>query len=291
MIKSMTGFGKHVIDLPDKHVVIEIRSLNGKQLDIHLRIPNLYKEKESEIRQIASKLLVRGKIELTITVENTGESTNYSINKALAARYGEELRELSRSLDKNGNPELLPLIIKLPEVLTSKIEMLEDKEWTKVRAGLEKAMQQVDQFREEEGQALFKDFQKRIGLINGHHQHIEPLEKSREEHIKEKILVRMKEVADNNQMDENRFEQELIYYLERMDITEERVRLQKHCDYFLHTLDTPESSGRKLSFISQEIGREINTIGSKANDAGIQKKVILMKDELEKIKEQLYNVL
>ncbi len=286
----MTGFGKEVIKLPDKHITIEVKSLNSKQLDIHLRIPVYYKEKEPEIRHLISSILERGKIEITLNIENTGVTSNHYLNIPLIEKYFSDLSGLSKELGED-QEQLLPIIIKLPDVIKTETDQIDEDEWNHIISAIKQALEFLDQFRKDEGKQLELDIRERIINIQRFHKEIYNFEDIRINTIKERIRDKLSEIKENIKVDENRFEQELIYYMEKLDITEENVRLEKHCDYFIETLDTAGSVGRKLSFITQEIGREINTIGSKANNAEIQKRVILMKDELEKIKEQLFNIL
>ncbi len=287
----MTGFGKERIELPNKLINIEIKALNSKQLDMYLRLPNLYKEKDPEIRQFLSRLLERGKIELFISIENSGDHSNYSLNKSLAIKYYEDLKEISEKIGEDKDTDFLSAIVRLPDILVPEQDELNESEWDVVKKAIISAIDKVNDFRIQEGKALQQDILKRINLIENLQKEIEPLEKLRIIHIKEKIKKNLIELFNKNQVDENRFEQELIYYLEKLDITEENVRLIKHIDYFKDTIHENDTNGKKLIFISQEIGREINTIGSKANDAQIQKIVVVMKNELEKIKEQLFNIL
>lgn len=291
MIKSMTGFGKAICELPSKKITIEIKSVNSKQLDYNLKLPYIYREKEVEIRNILSNRLERGKIDVYVNTENTGGISNYSINRAVAIKYYEELKGLSSDIGKNDFNDYLPIIIKLPEVLKSENSEIEDEEANRFVETFETALSQLDEFRKHEGEVLEKDFIKRIDIIGELNDTIAPYEKKRIIKIKEKLTKSLNEVIEENKFDKNRLEQELIYFIEKIDFTEERVRLKKHLHYFLDTLKDKDSNGKKLSFIVQEIGREINTLGSKANDADIQKIVVQMKDELEKIKEQLMNVL
>ncbi len=291
MIKSMTGFGKAICELPIKKITIEIKSVNSKQLDYNLKLPYIYREKEVEIRNILSNRLERGKIDVYVNTENTGGISNYSINRAVAIKYYEELKGLSSVIGKNDFNDYLPIIIKLPEVLKSENSEIEEEEVNKFVETFETALSQLDEFRKHEGEVLEKDFIKRIDIIGELNDTVAPYEKKRIIKIKEKLTKSLNEVIEENKFDKNRLEQELIYFIEKIDFTEERVRLKKHLHYFLDTLKDKDSNGKKLSFIVQEIGREINTLGSKANDADIQKIVVQMKDELEKIKEQLMNVL
>lgn len=291
MIKSMTGFGKAVLELPGKKITIEIKTLNSKQIDISTRIPSIYKEKELEVRSLISSQLQRGKIEFNVYLENTGESATYTFNKKLARSYYEELKELAGEINQQSYSNYLPIVIKMPEVLKPDIEDMNEEDWKQIERSIVDALIQVDEYRTGEGKNLEEDFKKRINKISGLLDEVKPYEKQRVDAYRERIMKNIHELLDESQIDKNRLEQELIYYIEKLDITEEKVRLKNHCDYFLETLDEPVSMGKKLSFISQEIGREINTLGSKANDSDIQKIVVQMKDELEKIKEQLFNIL
>lgn len=290
MIKSMTGFGKAICELPDKLVTVEIRTLNSKQLDMHLRLPPLYKEKEPEIRQFISQYIERGKVELNLNIENTGSTSNYSFNHQLAETYYDELKQMASRIGEEPK-EYLPLLVRLPDVMAAEKVELDEAEWLEVFKGIKSAAENVNEFRSKEGKILEADFIKRIELIEGSYKDIGAFEEKRQVFMREKIRKGLNELAEKGAADENRFEQELIYYMEKFDITEEKVRLQQHIDYFLTTVKENNSNGKKLNFIGQEIGREINTIGSKANDADIQKIVVVMKDELEKVKEQLFNIL
>jgi len=286
MMKSMTGFGKAVCELPGKKITIEIRSLNSKQLDLNLRMPSLYREKESELRSEISKQAERGKVDVGIFSESTGEASVLNINKALAKTYFNELKELAVELKEDN--KILPLILKMPDVFKNEKQELDEKEWKVVKACADKAIEEFNKFRGDEGKTLQKEIGARVNTIADLLSEVRKMDENRIPSVRERLQKSVAELKEK--IDQNRFEQELIYYIEKFDITEEKVRLQTHCDYFLKTMKEA-SSGRKLGFITQEIGREINTIGSKANDAGIQKTVVQMKDELEKIKEQLLNVL
>ncbi|MBN8695392.1 MAG: YicC family protein [Bacteroidetes bacterium] len=287
----MTGFGKAVNEIPGKKITVEIRSLNSKQLDLNLRIPYLYKEKELELRTELSKQLERGKVDVSVYTESTQETAPTTLNKNLAKAYYNELRSLSQELNEK-EENLLSLVVKMPDVLKAEKETVEldEAEWNQVKEAVNKAIEAFQKFRDDEGKTLEKEFQNRIGIIGKLLNEVLSLDNARIDNIKKRIKNNLEEVIDINKIDQNRFEQELIYYIEKLDITEEKLRLKTHLDYFNETMKEP-ASGRKLGFISQEIGREINTIGSKANDAGIQKLVVQMKDELEKVKEQLLNVL
>jgi uncharacterized protein (TIGR00255 family) len=251
----------------------------------------LYKEKELELRTEIGKQLERGKVDVTVFTETTQESTPTSLNKTLAKAYFNELKSLSEELNE-GTENLLSIVVKMPDVLKAERETVEldEKEWNEVKATVNRAIEAFQKFRDDEGKTLENEFNNRIGIIAKLLNEVLKLDDARVTNIKNRIKNNLEEVIDTNKIDQNRFEQELIYYIEKLDITEEKLRLKTHLDYFNETMKEP-GSGRKLGFISQEIGREINTIGSKANDAGMQKMVVQMKDELEKIKEQLLNVL
>jgi uncharacterized protein (TIGR00255 family) len=291
MIKSMTGFGKSTIEMPDKVVSIEIKSLNSKQLDLNTRLPSLYREKDLEIRSFIGQKLHRGKIDLTLIIEPKGEETNFFINKKLALKYFEELKELSALIPEQPDTDYLRILVRMPDVLRSEKEELDEQEWNLIRGGIDQTLSQVTEFRDREGKVIEDDFRTRINLILEMLDGVKPFEDDRIRSLREKIVSQLSEIQTTGGYDPNRLEQEMIYYLEKLDITEEKIRLRKHCEYFLEVVDQQESNGKKLSFIAQEIGREINTLGSKANDVHIQKLVIQMKDELEKIKEQLLNIL
>lgn len=291
MLQSMTGYGKAEENFAGKRIAIEVKSLNSKQGDIFTRIPAYYKEKELEIRKISTSYLQRGKIEVSIFVENFSAESNYSINKELAMKYFQELKPLADAIGNTDFKEYLPVLVKMPDVLVNQNKALDPQEWAAVHEGLKKCLEKVVEYRKSEGEELQKDFVKRVRNIEGSLEKVTEFEENRIEKMKDKLRKEIKENLDDNLYDKNRFEQELIYYLEKFDITEEKVRLKNHCEYFIKTLDEKESYGKKLNFISQEIGREINTIGSKANDTDIQHLVVVMKDELEKIKEQLSNIL
>lgn len=292
MIKSMTGYGKAVCERPEKNIIVEIKSLNSKGLDLNCRVPFLYKEKELAIRSTAGEKLVRGKVDFSIYVESKGADSAKSINKAVVSNYFKQLSEVAGELGIPASANMLDTIMKFPDTLTTEIESLEEEEWKAVNTTVLEALTNIDQFRLHEGVAMKEDLTNRIANIEALLEKILPFAKLRIDKIKSRIRKAIEENVGKESIDENRFEQELIFYIEKLDITEEEVRLKQHCKYFLENINSNEDSiGRKLNFISQEIGREINTIGSKANDADIQKCVIQMKDELEKIKEQSLNIL
>lgn len=293
MIKSMTGFGKQLVSTDKNNYQIEIRTLNSKQVDINLRMPFFLKEYELDIRSTLNKSLIRGKIDVNIINEKASTNAVPTINQAVADHYFNEIRTLSNTLNLNINKpeEFISLILKMPDVLSSPIETVDPEEYKHLKNGLERAIKQVNEFRSEEGEALAKDLTERILTIIELQKQVDPHEPERAKRIKERIINNLANFSNDVQQDENRLEQEMIYYIEKLDITEEKVRLKKHCDYFLETMSAEKFPGKKLGFITQEIGREINTMGAKASDADIQKLVVLMKDELEKIKEQLFNIL
>ena len=291
MLHSMTGYGKAEKEHEGKRITIEMKSLNSKQMDVNTRIPPYYKEKELEMRRKINSSLQRGKIELNVFVENFSADTNYSINKELAKKYFNELKALSREINEEHYSEYLPLLVKMPDVMVNEKTSLDAQEWKVLAEGLDECIGNIQEYRKAEGKELEEDFLQRINAIEQYLSDIKPYEEGRIDSVRQKLKKEVTDLLNDNQYDKNRFEQEVIYYLEKLDITEEKVRLKNHCDYFRTSLKEKSSNGKKLNFISQEIGREINTIGSKANDTDIQRIVVLMKDELEKIKEQLSNIL
>lgn len=284
MMQSMTGYGKQVLQLSTKKITIEVRTLNSKGIDMRARIPSAYREMEMEFRKLTAEKLQRGKIDLNIYLEHTGGETANQINKPVVKAY---LNELASIYDAP-NSDLLAIAMRLPDAILTDMQEIDEEEAEAVKEALIATLKEVEAFREQEGKALEKDFRLRVNNIQKLLDEIAAIDKERMARLRERLLKAVAELKEN--VDENRFEQELIFYIERYDITEEKVRLQNHLTYFQKNLDTQESNGKKLGFISQEIGREINTIGSKANDSQMQKLVIQMKDELEKIKEQALNV-
>lgn len=287
----MTGFGKSVVDLNNKRIVVEVKSVNSKQLDLNIRVPSSFKEHEIDYRNLVAKELVRGKIDLTIKYDSSMPNTDISFNAEVAKKYFEALKSIESLVSDNdkSQTDYLAIIAKMPDVFTTTDNEFTENEFSKVFDGVHAAISALNSYRIEEGMALEKDFIKRINLILSFLSEIEPYEKSRVEAIKNRIISNLENFSVD--YDKNRFEQELIYYIEKLDITEEKVRLDNHCKYFLRTLEESNFQGKQLTFISQEIGREINTIGSKANNTEIQQIVVRMKDELEKIREQLANIL
>ena len=286
MIQSMTGFGKSLLQLADKKIIIEIKSLNSKAIDLNTRIAQAYKEKELTLRKLISDTLERGKIDFTLTVENTSASSTSTLNAPVVRGYIEQMRAIS----PNGpDVEFLKMAVRMPDALTTPVEEVDEREFAQIEEQLALALKQLQEFRRSEGAILEKDFVLRIKNIQALLSQVETLDIERLAAIRNRMEKAIEEIKDR--VDENRFEQELIFYLEKLDITEEKVRLANHLNYFLTTLEEPQSNGRKLGFIAQEIGREINTLGSKANHAQMQQIVVLMKNELEKIKEQVLNIL
>jgi uncharacterized protein (TIGR00255 family) len=285
----MTGFGRSSVQLNSSKVNIEIKSVNSKQLDLNFRLNNLIRDKESDLRALIAELAERGKIDIAIFFENSSVVNDKIINEELLKSYYKQLAKLDKELKSNSS-NLLELALKMPNVFDSKSEELNDKDWKLILKAFKSALDLFVKHRMEEGKSLEKDLMNRITSIEQLLKKVEGADKNRLPQIKARLQKKLDEQIDKKQIDNNRFEQELIYFLERNDITEEKVRLKTHLDYFIKTCKE-KAPGRKLGFITQEIGREINTVGSKANDAEIQKLVVQMKDELEKIKEQLNNVL
>ena len=290
MIQSMTGYGKKTIQLPTKKITLEIKSLNSKNLDLNVRIPSYYKEKELEVRKTISAHLRRGKIDFSIYVEMTADESLTSINSALVRNYMQQLRNILQSGVTN-DVELLQMAVRMPDALKTEREELDAAEWEIISKGISEVIEKLIDYRTEEGKAMDADFRKSIETISDLLEEVKTLDTERLSAIRTRLDKAIEEIKSKNQVDRNRFEQEVLFYLEKMDINEEKVRLASHLDYFLKTMDSTESNGKKLGFISQEMGREINTTGAKANFAPMQKLVIQMKNELEQIKEQVLNVL
>jgi len=291
MLKSMTGYGRSEQSVNDKIFLIELRSLNGKQFDISLKIPQLLKPYEFEIRNMLSASLIRGSVECVITLKQNGAAKPVSINTDLARSYYYPLEQLSKELNLDSS-HILSTLLKLPEVITPSTESLSDEEWIILKNVINTALFNINHHRDEEGKVLEEELKLRIKNINSFQQEVKQLEPLRKQKIRDNINRLLAEYVGKENVDNNRMEQELVYYIEKIDITEEQVRLENHCQYFNDILlENEDAKGKKLSFILQEIGREINTTGSKAYDSSIQKFVVLMKDELEKAKEQVLNVL
>lgn len=286
MIQSMTGFGKATLQLPTKKITIEVKSLNSKGLDLNVRMPSLYREMELGLRNLIASKLERGKIDFSIYIESTAEQTSTRVNVPIVKAYINQLLEVYPDADTT---ELMKMAVRMPDTMKVEREEIDESEWATIQTVIEEALQNILNFRKDEGESLEKEFQLRIANIRQFMNEALALDPERVQTIKERLQTAIAELQVN--VDENRFEQELIYYLEKLDITEEKVRLTNHLDYFLDTIKGTEANGRKLGFITQEMGREINTMGSKSNHAQMQKLVVQMKDELEKIKEQVLNVL
>ena len=301
MIQSMTGYGKAELNLTNANFTIEVRSLNSRQIDANVKMSSVYRDKEIGLRKLLSEKLQRGKIELSIWREKSESNTNYKVNTEVIKDYHNQVLQLKEDLGLKWNmwtmtpfsaksSDILPTLLKMPEALIKGEEKANDNEWDEISKGIDIAIENILQFRMEEGKKLEEDITTRINTLSRLLTEILPFGKGRIEKVKKSLADKLAEI-DTKNIDENRFEQELIYYLEKQDITEEQVRLDAHLSYFLETMKTVSPNGKKLGFIGQEIGREINTIGSKSSDAEMQKIVVQMKDELEKIKEQLLNIL
>ena len=286
----MTGFGKGEVSLPNKKITVEVRSLNSKQLDLSVRMPGIYRQKEFDLRSAAAAAIQRGKADITVTVENTTVSTSATVNKEIFAEY---IRQVNDALTYSGvsaeYDAIIPAVLRMPEVVSAQAENLSDEESAALMQALELALVQFNSFREQEGATLIADLLRRVDMIEEYKRQVEPFEATRAETIKNRIRENLAQLKVD--VDTNRLEQEMIFYIEKLDITEEKVRLANHCNYFREVAASEEAAGRKLGFIAQEMGREINTLGSKANEANMQILVVKMKDELEKIKEQVLNIL
>ena len=290
MMLSMTGFGKAEIALDKLHIIVELRSLNSKYLDLTVKIPSFLKEIELKARKTIKEKLERGKVELLVHYEKNNDNKAITLNKDQISSYYNELLEISENLNIDAKSNLLGHVLKLPDTIENKKDIVTNEDLEKIISCIEKAANELNHFRRQEGGALRTELQKRVGSIQKHLSSVTPFEEERLPKVKSKILDAANALNLKDQLDEKRLEQELLYYAEKLDITEEKVRLREHCNHFLSTL-TAKGTGKKLGFITQEIGREINTLGSKAHHLEIQKIVVEMKDELEKIKEQVLNVL
>ena len=286
MIQSMTGFGKASLQLPTKKITVELKSLNSKGLDLNVRMPSAYREMELGLRNQISQQLERGKVDFSLYIEVTGEETSSKINAPIVKAYIAQMKEILPEADAT---ELMKMAVRMPDALKTEREEIDENEWNEIQKVINEALIGINQFRKDEGQSLENEFKTRITNIRQLMNDAVSYDAERVETVKARLRTALDELQAN--VDENRFEQELIFYLEKYDITEEKVRLGNHLDYFLETLKGNEANGRKLGFITQEMGREINTMGSKSNHSEMQKLVVMMKDELEKIKEQVLNVL
>lgn len=290
MIQSMTGFGKATAELAQKKITVEIKSLNSKQLDLSVRIPNIYKEKEMAVRNLLSQRLERGKVDFLIYIENLGKETTSQINQNILEGYYSQIKDSADKLGVDVPSDWFQVLLRLPDVLKYEVQELNEEEWDVVSKTIDESLNQMIGFRKQEGEMLMKLFNEKIDNISALLQEIEPYETERLEKVKSRIIEALEKI-ENFDYDKNRFEQEMIYYIEKLDINEEKVRLTNHLKYFKETMKDGKGQGKKLGFISQEMGREINTMGSKSNHAEMQKIVVQMKDELEQIKEQVLNVL
>ena len=291
MLFSMTGYGKAECDLSRMVYSIEIKSLNSKQFDLSIKIPLLLKDREMDIRNLLSRELQRGKIDFGIFQDVKPGSGTHSVNKEVVGEYIRQLADVARDAEMEKTDRFIQVAMRLPDAIRSDQMELKEEEWDSILKSIRQALQELNEFRKQEGGSLEKDIRTRIGNILRKQSEITPFEKERIPNIRSRIKAGLDELGQDKATDPGRFEQEMIFYLEKFDITEEQVRLKNHCEYFLECMDTDQGIGKKLGFITQEIGREINTLGSKANDSGIQRLVVEMKDELEKIKEQVLNVL
>lgn len=290
MVQSMTGFGKVTAELPSKKVTIEIKSLNSKQLDLSTRISSVYREKEMEIRNELSQLLIRGKVECSLFIENIGKDIPTKINQPVIESYCEQIKIISDNLSIPLPSDWFQTLLRMPDVIKNEMAELDESEWIVIHEALRNAIQRLIDFRTQEGVMLKKIFEEKIANITNLLTQIDVYEGERLEKVKSRIIENLNKLSEV-QFDQNRFEQEMIYYIEKLDINEEKTRLNNHLNYFVETLNSEAGQGKKLGFIAQEIGREINTLGSKSNHAEMQKIVVQMKDELEQIKEQVLNVL
>jgi uncharacterized protein (TIGR00255 family) len=291
MIKSMTGYGKAECEFLLKKITVEVKSLNSKQLDVNIKLPSIYKEKELDIRNEINREINRGKVDVYISIDAIDEEMPANFNTSRIKGYYKQISDIAKDLNLSLPDDIITTLVRMPDALKSEKQELSDEEWKALLACTINAIKTLNEFRMQEGKALEKDITERINLITKLIDKIGPFEAQRIVKLKQKIKQSLTEIITSDKVDENRFEQELIYYIEKLDITEEKVRLANHCTYFLETMNDPESNGKKIGFIVQEIGREINTIGSKASDADMQKIVVQMKDELEKVKEQVNNIL
>ena len=286
MIQSMTGFGKATLQLPTKKITVEIKSLNSKGLDLNTRMPSVFREMELGLRNQISSRLERGKIDFSLYVEITGEETSSKINLPIVRGYINQMKAVIPNADET---ELMKMAVRMPDALKTERDEIDENEWKKIQTVIDEALENIAQFRKDEGVSLEREFLHRIANIMALMNNAVSYDAERVETVKTRLRNALDELKEN--VDENRFEQELIFYLEKYDITEEKVRLENHLNYFIETIAGTEANGRKLGFITQEMGREINTMGSKSNHTEMQKLVVMMKDELEKIKEQVLNVL
>ncbi|NMB05899.1 MAG: YicC family protein [Bacteroidales bacterium] len=290
MIHSMTGYGKAVAELPNKRITVEIRSLNSKQFDLSARIPSIYREKELILRNMLSRRLERGKVDLTMNVDLLNRDVSSKIDPIILQQYHRELSSLATEMGIATPADWFPVLLRLPDVMRQENETLSEEEWNSIEVAISEALEELIRFRQQEGEMLQQVLSGKIEAIRSLLAAVEPFEAERTEKIKSRLYESLSSL-EGIEVDKNRLEQEMIYYLEKLDVNEEKTRLAHHLDYFTETLRDNSSQGKKLGFIAQEIGREINTLGSKSNQSGMQRIVVQMKDELEQIKEQILNVL
>ena len=291
MVQSMTGFGKATCEYGNKKIVVEVKSLNSKQIDLSTRISGLYREKEIELRNEISQKLERGKIDFALYIDNSGTESVVQINKTVLEAYYNQIKQISNSLSIELPSNWFEVLLRMPDVMKSEMQQLDENEWIEIRKAIDNALNQLIEFRTKEGKSLETVFVNKITNIGNLLEKIDLYENERIEKIKSRLQENLQAISEKFEYDKNRFEQELIFYIEKLDVHEEKVRLRQHLNYFIETMDHEKSPGKKLGFIAQEIGREINTLGSKSNHSEMQKIVVLMKDELEQIKEQVLNVL
>lgn len=291
MVTSMTGYGKATKDLGSTKITVQIKSLNSKGMDLNVKLPSIYREKELEVRSMLSNLLQRGKVDLILTTENQDDSSRLSINTKLFKSHYHTLKKLKTELGDTDPSDLIRLVCGLPEVMVTETKELDESEWKEVLEVIKDAVKEMEAFRQQEGDTLKEEFTLRVTTISQLLEDVKLYEEDRIKTVRERITKHLDELISADNYDKDRLEQELVFYMEKFDVTEEKVRLKGHCEYFIETMNEEGAQGKKLGFISQEMGREINTLGSKANDSNIQKLVVAMKDELEKIKEQVLNTL
>jgi len=291
MLQSMTGYGKASCEINNKKIVVEIKSLNSKQLDLSTRIAGIYREKDIEIRNLISQKLERGKVDFSLYIDNSGKDSGSKINQAVIKSYYEQLKALSGDLEIPESTDWMSILMKMPDALKTETEELDENEWIEILKSIETAINQLIEYRRQEGKTLENVFTLKIGRIGEFLVEIEPFESERVDKIKQRLDENLAALSDKIDYDKNRLEQELIFYIEKLDVNEEKVRLKNHLEYFIKTMKNEPSPGKKLGFIAQEIGREVNTLGSKSNHSEMQKIVVKMKDELEQIKEQVLNTL
>lgn len=291
MVQSMTGYGKASAEINNKKITVEVKSLNSKQLDLSTRICSLYREKDIEIRNELAQSLVRGKIDFALYIDNSGKESVTQINQAVVEGYCKQITELSEKMGVPVPEDWFQVLLRMPDVLKSDVQEIDETEWVDVKEVIAEAVNQLNEFRIQEGKSLEKVFEEKIASIKQLSEEIDKYEAERIEKVKTRLRENLLAIGEKVDYDKNRFEQELVFYIEKLDVNEEKVRLANHLKYFIETMQHENSPGKKLGFITQEIGREINTLGSKSNHSEMQKLVVLMKDELEQVKEQVLNVL